>query len=303
MNLSFVEGFYWAATLKSVSGAARKQFITQSAMSARIKKLEEELGTSLLDRRDKSFRLTPAGVRFLADAARLLGHWRDIKTGLGSGTQRAVSLRVGAIESVLHSWLIPWLEQLRVLQPGIELELTVETTPLLSELLQRGALDVVLAARAVHAEGLQSRALPPMPLAFVGHRELHNRRRYTLTQLAQEELVTFQRGSQPHLALLDLLRDAGIRAARVHTISSISAMVRLVAGGFGVATLPHAAIERFAEMEGLRLLPCDTPLAPLPIHASWRMDPTSRVIDAIVESAAVSAGGRASGPAAHRKKR
>jgi DNA-binding transcriptional LysR family regulator len=133
----------------------------------------------------------------------------------------------------------------------------------------------------------------------VGKRELHTRRRYTLAQLAREEWVTFQRGSQPHLALLELLREAGLRDVRVHTTSSISAMVRLIAGGFGIATLPHAAIERFAEPEGLRLLPCDTALVPLPIHASWRTDPTSRVIDSIVESAAVCAGGSAP----HRKKR
>ncbi|NMO20741.1 LysR family transcriptional regulator [Pyxidicoccus fallax] len=298
MNLSFIEGFYWAATLESVSGAARRLFITQAAMTARIKKLEEELGTPLLDRRDKRFRLTPAGARFLADAERLLGQWRDIKTGLGSGTQRAVSLRVGAIESVLHAWLIPWLERLRVEHPGIELELTVETTPLLTELLQRGALDVVLAARPVPGTGVKSRALPTMPLGFVGHRELHTRRRYTLEQLAREELVTFQRGSQPHLALLDMLREEGIDGARVHTLSSISAMVRLVSGGFGVATLPHAALERIAEAEGLRLLPCDTGLAPLPIHASWRVDPTSRFFDTLVESVTSFAGGGVR----HRKK-
>jgi DNA-binding transcriptional LysR family regulator len=290
MNLSFVEAFYWVATLKSVSRAAEKLFLTQSAMSARIAVLEEELKTPLLDRRDRHFRLTPAGTRFLADAERLLMLWRDIKTGLGSGTQRAVSLRLGAIESVLHSWLIPWIERLRGEQPGLELELMVEPTPVLLELMRRGAHDLVLAAQPVHAEGVHTRALPSMPMVFVGQRARHKQRKYTLAQLAGEELLTFQRGSQPHVALLDLLRGAGIEAARVHTISSVSAMVRLVAGGFGVATLPHAAIERLAATEGLRPLPCDTELVPLPLHASWRADPTSNVINAIVESAAAFAG-------------
>ena len=58
MNLRFVEAFYWVATLQSVSRAADKLFITQSAMSARIAALEQELGTVLLDRREKQFRLT-----------------------------------------------------------------------------------------------------------------------------------------------------------------------------------------------------------------------------------------------------
>ena len=41
MNLRFVEAFYWVATLKSVTRAAEKRFLTQSAMSSRIATLED----------------------------------------------------------------------------------------------------------------------------------------------------------------------------------------------------------------------------------------------------------------------
>ena len=47
MNLRFVEAFYWVASLKSVTRAAEKLFLTQSAMSSRIAALEEELGVLL----------------------------------------------------------------------------------------------------------------------------------------------------------------------------------------------------------------------------------------------------------------
>jgi DNA-binding transcriptional LysR family regulator len=146
MNLRFVEAFYWVATLKSVSRAAEKLFLTQSAMSARVAALEEELGVLLLDRRDKQFRLTVAGSRFVSYSQKLLELQREIKTEMGSGMALSASLRIGAIESVLHSWLIPWIEKLRVEQPGLELELTVETTPVLMDQVQRGAQDIVFAA-------------------------------------------------------------------------------------------------------------------------------------------------------------
>ena len=303
MNLDFVEAFYWAAALKNVTRAADKLFLTQSAVSARIARLEEELNTPLLDRRGKHFRLTTAGARFYSEAERLLGLWRDIKTRLGSGPQRPVSLQVGAIESVLHSWLIPWMERLRVEQPQLELQLIIETTDGLHDLMRRGALDLVLASLPVHVDGVRTRELPSMPMGFVGKRTLHTRRGYTLAQLAQGGLLTFQRGSQPYVALLDVLRSAGLEASRVHTSSSISAMVRLVASGFGVATLPHPAVQRLARTEGLRLLPCDVALVALPIHMSWRADPTSGVIDAVVESAALAAGSAGGLSAAHRRRR
>jgi DNA-binding transcriptional LysR family regulator len=285
MNLRFVEAFYWVATLKSVSRAAEKLFVTQSAMSARVAALEDELGVLLLDRRDKQFRLTVAGGRFVVYAQKLLELQREVKAGMGSGMALAASLRIGAIESVLHSWLIPWIEKLRVEQPGLELELTVETTPVLMDQVQRGAQDIVFAALPAGGEGVRTKALPSMEMCFVGQANQHRKRAYTLADLAKGELLTFQRGSQPHVALLDALRMAKIEHKRVHTISSISAMAQLVQGGFGVATLPSAAAERFVAVQGLRMLKCHTRLPPLPLHASYRSDPATGLVDGVLKSA------------------
>jgi DNA-binding transcriptional LysR family regulator len=285
MNLRFVEAFYWVATLKSVSRAAEKLFITQSAMSARVAALEEELGVLLLDRRDKQFRLTVAGGRFVGYAQKLLELQREIKAEMGSGQTMAASLRIGAIESVLHSWLIPWIEKLRVEQPGLELELTVETTPVLMDQVQRGAQDIVFAALPAGGDGVRTKALPAMAMCFVGQASQHRKRAYTLPELAKGELLTFQRGSQPHVALLDALRLAKVENKRVHTISSISAMAQLAQGGFGVATLPIAAAERLAAVQGLRVLKCSAQLPPLPIHASYRSDPATGLVDSVLKSA------------------
>jgi DNA-binding transcriptional LysR family regulator len=289
MNLRFVEAFYWAATLKSVTRAAEKLFVTQSALSSRIATLEDELGVLLLDRRDKQFRLTVAGVRFVRHAERLLHLQRDIKAEFGSTAAGSTSLRIGAIESVLHSWLIDWVHALRRERPSLELALTVETTPVLLDHMRRGAADVVVAALPADGDGVRTRALPPMPMAFAG--PVRARQRWTLPALCEaHELLTFQRGSQPHVALLDLCRRHGVEAPRVHTISSISAMVELVEGGFGIATLPQAAVARLSARRKLHALACYAPLTPLPIHLSWRDDPAlpaaAQVVDSLVAASA-----------------
>jgi len=285
MNLRFVEAFYWVASLKSISRAADKLFLTQSAMSSRISTLEDELGVLLLDRRDKQFKLTAAGARFLVYAQKLLELQREVKAEMGSGAPLAVSMRIGAIESVLHSWLIPWLEKLRNDQPGLELELTVETTPILMDHIQRGTLDLVFAVLPASADGVRNRALPSMEMAFVGNPALHTKRKYRLDELAEMELLTFQKGSQPHVTLLDLFRQHQLEPKRVHAISSISAMLQLVQGGFGVALLPRVAVQRLAGVANLKLLSCDAKLQALPIHASYRTDPTSQAVERVVKSA------------------
>ncbi|MBV8620189.1 MAG: LysR family transcriptional regulator [Curvibacter sp.] len=285
MNLRFVEAFHWAASLKSITRAAEKLHITQSAMSSRIASLEEELGVVLLDRREKQFRLTVAGQRFQLLAVKLLELQRHVKQEMGSNTGGPMALRIGAIESVVHSWLPGWLQQMRAQHPDFELELTVETSPVLIDQIRRGAQDLVFTSIAGTDSEVRTRLLPPMEMVFVGHRSHHGAQDYSLEELGALDLITFQRGSQPHQALLQLFQEAGRTAPRIHAISSISAMVQLVEGGFGVATLPRAATQRLSERLPLRILRTDIRLAPLPIHAGYREDPGAGVTESVLESA------------------
>jgi DNA-binding transcriptional LysR family regulator len=302
LNLRFVEAYYWVVTLESVTRAADKLHLTQSAVSGRIAALESELGTLLIDRRDrKGFRVTVAGQRFFVYAEQLLALQREVKAELGAAAARPVVLRVGAIESVLHSWLMAGVHALRAAHPTLALELTVETSPVLVDQLARGALDVALAALPAAGVGVRTRALPPMAMAFAGHAQRHRKRgRWRAADLAAAELITFQRGSQPHLALLDLLHRAGVEPLRVHSLSSISAMAQLVEDGLGIATLPRAVVERLAKRAPLKLLACDDELPPLPIHLSWRDDPASPAHPSLVERLVAPAG---AARVAHRKKR
>jgi DNA-binding transcriptional LysR family regulator len=287
MNLRFVEAFHWAVSLGGVTRAAQKLHITQSALSARISSLEEELGVVLVDRRNKQFRLTIAGQRFHTLAQELLAMHRQIKEAMGRNSSGLFSVRIGAIESVVHSWLPRWLVQMRAEQPDFAFELTVETSPVLADQVRRGALDLVFAALPANDAGLRTVALPPMPMSFVGNQKIHRARRYGLAELAQLELLTFQRGSQPHQGLLALFQDAEQAPLRIHTLSSISAMVQLVEVGFGVATLPTDVLGTLEQHYPLRALPGLPALAPLPIYASYREDPTSTLTESLLASAAM----------------
>lgn len=193
-------------------------------------------------------------------------------------------VRLGAIESILHSWLIPWIERLRRDHTTLSLELSVETTPVLLEQIGRGTLDIVFTALPASGDGVRSEPMEPMSMGFFGHRGIHKKRRYGKGDFAELDLMTFQRGSQPHVALLDVLRKEGVSPRMVHPMSSISAMVQLVQGGFGVATLPKRAIRRLGGFPDLKLLPCDIALKPLPLHVSYRMDPSNHAIESIVRS-------------------
>ena len=62
-------------------------------------------------------------------------------------------------------------------------------------------------------------------------------------------------------------------------------MAQLIQGGFGVATLPLKAVNNRLSFPNLRVLESEVHLAPLPIHASYREDPTSRAVQLLLDSA------------------
>jgi len=285
VNLRFVEAFVWVARLQSISRTAEKLFLTQSAVSSRIASLEEELGVPLIDRRDRIFRLTNAGSRFLDYAERFLALQLDLKRELGAPEQLPVSLRVGGIETVLHTWLIPLMESLKTDYPTIAFELNVEMTHVLNEQMRRGGLDLVFSAAPAEGPGIINERLTPMEMIFVGPGSMSRTDRLSLTSVLNHELLTFQRGSQPHIALLESLRNVGVADKRVHTISSISALVKLVESGFGLATLPKAAADTLCKVHDLTLLQSELKLTPLPLYANYWSNSAAPAVEKTISSA------------------
>lgn len=285
MNLRFVETFVWVVRLGGVTRAAEKLNLTQSAVSSRIAALEAELGTMLLDRRSQGFRLTAAGGRFLAYADRFLDLRQALQAELGAPERQPFVFRVGAIESILHTWLVPMANALKDDNPLIEFEMTVEMTPVLNAYLKRGVLDLVFSGAPVSGEGLTSRALEPMEMVFVGPAAMAGSGRLGFPELLANDLMTFQRGSQPHVALTERLRVEGAASPRVHGLSSISALAQLAEGAFGLATLPLAVARRLEARYAIAILDCAFPLAPLPVYASYRNEADSTALVRAVDGA------------------
>jgi DNA-binding transcriptional LysR family regulator len=285
VNLRFVEAFVWVARLKSITRGAEKLCLTQSAVSNRIASLEEELGVLLLDRRNPGFRLSNAGTRFLDYADRLLALQRELKNELGSTEQHPFSLRVGAIETVLHTWLIPLVDRLKKVAPRIEFELTIEMTPLLNEQIKRGALDLVFSALPAIGDGIVNDALRPLEMVFIGPISMAGKAELSLEEILDQDIMTFQRGSQPHVALIDALRVAGAGDKHVHSMSSISALTSLVESGFGIATLPKVAALRLMNRNRICILSTVLTLAPLPMYANYWSDPAASILKQATDEA------------------
>jgi DNA-binding transcriptional LysR family regulator len=124
--------------------AAERLHLTQSAVSAQIKRLETQTGCALLTRSTRSVALTPQGEILLEYARNILALHEGIRMRLGSARHIGGPLRIGASEGCLGGWLADVLQRLKVDHPAVELTLHIGITGTLIEALNDAHLDVVL---------------------------------------------------------------------------------------------------------------------------------------------------------------
>jgi DNA-binding transcriptional LysR family regulator len=280
MNIKFLETFIWVARLNSFRLTAERLFTTQAAVSGRIAALEAELGVRLFLRDARGATLTAEGRAALAHAEQILETYQALRQSADLGG--AGRLRLGVIDSVVHSWLAPLMGELQKRFPALEVELQVDTARPLLELLRRGPLDLALQTDPLASDSLRSVRLLRMRMAWLARRDGTEPGARCLADLAGERLLTFSRHSRPHQDLLSLLHAAGIATPRVSCINSLAAMERLLLDGYGVAVMPPALLAA-AEAQGVRELALDGEPAALEVVASWRVGAGLEWLEAVVD--------------------
>ncbi len=271
MNIRFIEAFLWVAKLQSFRAAAEKLNVSQATISSRISSVETEFECRLFDRDKREITLTNQGSLLLDKAERLLMAESSLIDCLKNHTDIVRNVRIGVIESVVHTWFGAFISQLKLTYPNIEFELTTETTVHLKSLFNKGALDIIIQTDPILDSSVINTEVEPLDFRWVccegsafAHKEVQ------LTDIANTEIMTFTRGSLPHLNVVSMFQEARLKPLKVHCISSIAIISQLVQQGFGVATLPTAAIVKDLEQGKLILLKGVKPPAPLRLIISWQ---------------------------------
>ena len=281
MNIRFLESLVVLARVRSFSETARVLNATQAAISQRIASLEDELGAPLVERGARVLALTPMGEQVVRQAERILQIERDLLASAKPGAPPAGRVRIGAIESVVHTWLSPLVRALAERLPQIEPDITVDTSRNLQELFRQRGLDLMVQNDAfADATGsldfLRLTPLCQLPVEWIAAPQLVGaRRRIGLAELARLPLLTFSRTSSPQAHLRALFLE-GEAEPRICNFPSVQSIIQLVAGAYGVAAIPAIFVRRELEAGTLRRLEGPA-LPPLVIGMATRRDAGSAV--------------------------
>ncbi|MEQ1878786.1 MAG: LysR family transcriptional regulator, partial [Bdellovibrionia bacterium] len=156
LNSLYLDAFFACAQLEHFTKAAERLHITQSALSQRIKNLEQELGSTLIIRDRAGLKLTEFGhelLRYCHTKERLETEIMGRVEGRAHKDLRGV-IRVGGFSSIVRSVVMPALAPLLLKNPDVEFKALTRELYDLPSLLKSGEIDFVVIDEVLHQEGI-----------------------------------------------------------------------------------------------------------------------------------------------------
>lgn len=124
VSLDYYRIFYYVGKTGSITAAANALFLTQPTISHAIQNLEKELGCTLFLRTKKGVLMTPEAKKLYSHISIACEQIRIGEEQLHAALQLSEgSVSIGATETVLHFYLIPWLKKYHSLYPNTSLQL------------------------------------------------------------------------------------------------------------------------------------------------------------------------------------
>ncbi len=138
----------------SFKEAANKLNVTQSAISARVKTLENAIGKRLLERSKNGIALTAAGEHFYRHATTLVRVWRQALLEVAISDAHVDHLAVGAQISLWEGFLLKWIAWLRDNHSDLAVSASVGSSGELMDRIADGTLDIAVVYRAAQRPGM-----------------------------------------------------------------------------------------------------------------------------------------------------
>jgi LysR family transcriptional regulator for metE and metH len=232
------------AETKSVTRAANRLHLTQSALSHQLRDAEEQLGAPLFERKNREMVLTIAGERLLQSAQAVLEELKRAEVDIQKGdTAVRGLLRLSTECYTVYHWLPDHLKLFQEKFPGVDFQLVLEATPNPFEALLEGKLDVAIVCSPIRNRKIHYTPLFEDEMVIIvppGH-QLADKKYVKPEDLAQETLFIYP-PKEDSSVLMNVLMPAGVWPRKVQEVMLTEAIIEMVRGGLGVAALARWAV-------------------------------------------------------------
>jgi LysR family transcriptional regulator for metE and metH len=253
----------------SVTRAANRLHLTQSALSHQLRDVEEKLGVALFQRTARRMLLTPAGERLLESARRILEELQKAEEALrNDGNHREGLLRITTECYTCYHWLPSLLHAFQQKSPRVEVRIVAEATRRPVEALLEGELDL-----AIVSDPVKNRKVVLEPLfqdeLFLVTAPDHRLSRCAYVKaedLADEHLILYTDDKRDLTIYQQVLIPAGVSPRQLSSVQLTEAIVEMVKAGLGVSAIAGWAVAPYVKSKQVRALR----LTRNGVHRHWR---------------------------------
>ncbi|MGZ9189269.1 MAG: transcriptional regulator CynR [Nitrospira sp.] len=258
MEFRHLRYFLAVADALHFTKAAEGLSVSQPALSAQVKQLEQEVGVPLFDRVGRSVQLTRAGAIFREHARRALREMELAQLAIAEaeGLQRG-TLTVGVVQTV-NAYLIPEIvTRFSTLHPQVGLKLDELSGPDIEAGVRGGLLDVGIGFLPVSSDRIESQSLFEEDFVLItspGHR-FAKRRHLSLSSLTDESLILLPSIFCTRRLLNASFEQAGIQPKIIVEMNSIEGILATVRTSKLATILPRLSLglDRHPALRGITL--------------------------------------------------
>lgn len=261
MDIALIKTFLEVAATGSFVNASERLFVTQSAVSLRVQRLEETLGKALFTRSKAGAELTPAGREFEHYALSLIRIWEEARQQIGVPEGYSKSLSIGAQYSLWPRLGFRWIDALQSAMPTLNVRAELGMPDRVTRFLIEGVIQIGLLYTPQLRPGLRVEKVMDEDLVLVaswpgagGDFAEH----YVFVDWGPEFV-------HAHALELPELTNPGL------TFSLGALAAEYVVNRRAAAYLPARYVKRYLDQGRLHLVP-DAPMFPYPVWAVWRDD-------------------------------
>jgi len=245
VNLRDLQYLIALAEHRHFGRAAAASFVSQPTLSAQIRKFEQELGVTLIERAPRRLMLTKVGQEVVERARQIVADVEQIKqSARRSQRPEAGSVRLG-IFPTLAPYLLPHvIPSISEHFPELQLLLTEEKSQRLLNYLREGRLDAAILALPVDDAQLHVQYLfeEPFVLAVPSRHPLAQRGTLEVDELAGHELLLLEDGHCMRQQALDVCHLGGAGEQCGFRATSLETLRQMVAANVGMTLLPALSV-------------------------------------------------------------
>jgi LysR family hydrogen peroxide-inducible transcriptional activator len=271
LNLRDLKYLVAVAEQRHFGRAAEACHVSQPTLSTQIRKLEEFLGVTLIERNNRQVLLTPIGEKIVEQARLVLRESEQlVKMAQQARDPFGGEFRLGIIPTVAPYLLPRILPAIREQFPDLEIQLIEAQTATITRELRAGRLDAIILALPVDEDGVRAAPLyaEPFYVALSPQHPLCGRNSITAEDLETTEVLLLEDGHCLRDQALDVCKQAGAVENTNFSATSIETLRHMVSANIGITLMPELAVED--DSKSIRYLPFEGEPPHRVIGMVWR---------------------------------